>query len=61
MQLGCFRAALRSSGVACLSVELTLVQGGFILRVLYHLCIAQWLERPLRVRKAGVRSPTASH
>ncbi len=23
--------------------------------------IAQWLERPLGVREAGVRSPTASH
>ncbi len=24
-------------------------------------CVAQWLERPLGVREAGVRSPTASH
>ncbi len=23
--------------------------------------VAQWLERPLGVREAGVRSPTASH
>ncbi len=26
-----------------------------------RLCVAQWLERPLGVREAGVRSPTASH
>ncbi len=24
-------------------------------------CVAQWLERPLGVREAGVRFPTASH
>ncbi len=24
-------------------------------------CVAQWLERPLGVREAGVQSPTASH
>ncbi len=27
----------------------------------YRPCVAQWLERPLGVRDAGVRSPTASH
>ncbi len=35
-------------------------------RVIYPIwsdrpCVAQWLERPLGAREAGVRSPTASH
>ncbi len=34
----------------------------FSFRLMYldRPCVAQWLERPLGVREAGVRSPTAS-